>query len=410
MAHDFLVMTSIELTGPLIVLIAVAIFVGGGGGDISRLTEFTPGTPLFAVMAGALLAYYSYVGFETSANIVEEIRNPAKVYPRTLFAALLTAGILYMLVAAASTIAVPVEELADSTGPLLTVIEATGTGIPGWLFSAIALIAVANGALLTMIMASRMAYGMAHQGLLPAALGRVLAKRGTPWVAIIVTTIVTIVLTFTGGLAILAGTVVVLLLFVFLSTNIVLGALSCLALMAQQGWDVWLRAGILIAVGAVLFLGSKLWRRQAAGLGGGPTDVVDAAPAPLVLDADVDVDLLIVGGPTHAFSMSTTSTRESAKQQGAAHIPAGGIREWIAAHPSPRRAILVATFDTRVVSPRLPGSAAKKAMKRLVALGYRPIVRPETFGVHGYSGPVAEGELERARRWGAELATLVPAD
>jgi hypothetical protein len=74
---------------------------------------------------------------------------------------------------------------------------------------------------------------------------------------------------------------------------------------------------------------------------------------------------------------------------------------------SPGRAVPVATFDTRVVSPRLPGSAAKKSMKRLVALGFRPVAKPETFGVHGYSGPVADGELERARRWGMELAGLV---
>ncbi len=46
-------------------------------------------------------------------------------------------------------------------------------------------------------------------------------------------------------------------------------------------------------------------------------------------------------------------------------------------------------------------------MKRLVALGFRPVAKPETFGVHGYSGPVADGELERARRWGMELAGLV---
>jgi hypothetical protein len=146
----------------------------------------------------------------------------------------------------------------------------------------------------------------------------------------------------------------------------------------------------------------------AAGLGEGRVDVVSAAAEPTALDADVD--LLVVGGPTHAFSMSTERTRESAKQQGAEHIPSRGIREWIEAHQSPRRAIAVATFDTRVVSPRLPGSAAKKAMKRLVALGYRPIAEPETFGVHGYTGPVADGELERARRWGAELRRLVPAD
>jgi hypothetical protein len=147
-------------------------------------------------------------------------------------------------------------------------------------------------------------------------------------------------------------------------------------------------------------------REIASGLGGVTTDVVDAATAPEALAADVD--LLIVGGPTHAFSMSTERTREAAKQQGATRIPARGIREWIASAESPRRAIPVATFDTRVVSPRLPGSAAKKAMKRLVALGFRPVAAPETFGVHGYSGPVADGELERAGRWGAELARLVP--
>ena len=151
----------------------------------------------------------------------------------------------------------------------------------------------------------------------------------------------------------------------------------------------------------------QIAREVAAGIGGERTDVVDAASAPAAL-AD-DVDLLVVGGPTHAFSMSTEATRESARQQGAVHIPASGIREWIEAHPSPGRDVPVATFDTRVVSPRLPGSAAKKAMKRLVALGFRPIAKPETFGVHGYSGPVADGELERARRWGTELARLLPA-
>ena len=76
----------------------------------------------------------------------------------------------------------------------------------------------------------------------------------------------------------------------------------------------------------------------------------------------------------------------------------------------PRRAVPVATFDTRVVKPRLPGSAAKKAMKKLVARGFRPAAKPETFGVHGYGGPIADGEVERARAWGAELAVLGPLD
>ncbi len=146
----------------------------------------------------------------------------------------------------------------------------------------------------------------------------------------------------------------------------------------------------------------QLAREVAAGLGLESTDVVDAVSAPAMLEDDVD--LLVVGGPTHAFSMSTDKTREAAQQQGAENIPRRGIREWIASLASPGRDIRVATFDTRVTSPRLPGSAAKKAMKRLVALGFRPAAKPHTFGVHGYSGPVADGELERARRWGEELA------
>ncbi|MCW4386350.1 APC family permease [Salinibacterium sp. SYSU T00001] len=279
------VMTAIELTGLLIVLICVAVFVGGGNGDPGRLTEFNPNTtPFLAVMAGALLAYYSYVGFETSANIVEEIRDPARVYPRTLFAALITAGVLYMLVAAASTITLAPEELADSTGPLLAVVEETGVAMPSWLFSAIALIAVANGCLLTMIMASRLTYGMAKQHLLPAPLGRVLPRRGTPWVSIIVTTIVAMALTFTGDLSTLANTVVLLLLFVFLSTNVavlvlrrdkvehkhftvwrvipVLAVLSCIGLMTQQSGEVWLRSLILLGVGVVLYFATRWWTKR----------------------------------------------------------------------------------------------------------------------------------------------------
>jgi hypothetical protein len=150
----------------------------------------------------------------------------------------------------------------------------------------------------------------------------------------------------------------------------------------------------------------QLAREIAEGIGADTVDVVDAASAPPAIEDDVD--LLVVGGPTHAFSMSTASTRESARQQGATRIPAGGIREWIERLSTPTSSVPVATFDTRVVTPRLPGSAAKKAMKRLVALGFRPAVKPETFGVHGYSGPVADGELERARQWGRTVAGALP--
>jgi amino acid transporter len=251
------VMTLVEVSGLVLVVVLGALVLGRGDGDLGRTVEFAPGVaPASAVLAAALLAYYSFVGFETSANLVEEVRDVRRVYPRALFGSLLAAGAVYVLVGLAASIVLPPDELAASSGPLLEVVRAADAGVPDWLFSAVALIAVANGALLTMIMASRMAYGMAEQRLLPAVLGRVLPNRRTPWVAIAVTTVVAMGLSLVGDLTTLASTVVLLLLFVFLSTNTavlvlrrdpveaehyraptvlpVLGIASCLLLLWQQ--------------------------------------------------------------------------------------------------------------------------------------------------------------------------------
>jgi basic amino acid/polyamine antiporter, APA family len=282
-----MVMTVIELSGLIIVIVAVAVMVGGGRGEVGRITQFPDGSvPAMAILGGAIVAYYSFVGFETSANVAEEIRNPSKVYPAALFGALVTAGVVYALVGIASAIALPANELSESSGPLLAVVSASGVNVPDWLFSAIALIAVANGALLTMIMSSRLAYGMAEHGLLPSVLNRVLPQRRTPWVAIVATTVVAMVLTLVGDLSTLAETVVLLLLFVFISTNVavlvlrrdavehdhfrvwtfvpVLGVLSCVLLLTQQTATVWLFGAILLAVGAVLYLAARAATRRSA--------------------------------------------------------------------------------------------------------------------------------------------------
>jgi len=282
-----MVMTVIELSGLLIVIVAVAVMVGGGRGEVDRITQFPDGSvPAMAILGGAIVAYYSFVGFETSANVAEEIRNPSKVYPAALFGALVTAGVVYALVGIASAIALPANELSESSGPLLAVVGASGVNVPDWLFSAIALVAVANGALLTMIMSSRLAYGMAEHGLLPSVLNRVLPQRRTPWVAIVATTVVAMVLTLVGDLSTLAETVVLLLLFVFISTNVavlvlrrdavehdhfrvwtfvpVLGVLSCVLLLTQQTATVWLFGAILLAVGAVLYLAARAATRRTA--------------------------------------------------------------------------------------------------------------------------------------------------
>jgi APA family basic amino acid/polyamine antiporter len=282
------VMTIIELSGLVIVIVVVAVMLGRGDGDVTRVSEFAAGTnPALATLGAAIIAYYSFVGFETSANVAEEIRNPRKVYPAALFGALITAGVAYVLVGLAASAALPADKLAGSSGPLLDVVAASGVGIPEWVFSLIALVAVANGALLTMIMASRLSYGMAKQNLLPDVLGRVLPVRRTPWVAIVATTGVAMILTAIGDLSLLAETVVLLLLFVFISTNVavlvlrrdkvehnhfrvwtvvpILGVASCILLLTQQSAQVWLFGAVLLAVGVVLFLLARFSQKRAAG-------------------------------------------------------------------------------------------------------------------------------------------------
>ncbi|WP_203135239.1 APC family permease [Microbacterium sp. JZ31] len=279
------VMTIIELSGLVIVVVAVGLLLAGGGGDVSRVLQPPTETAVpLAVLSGAIIAYYSFVGFETSANVIEEVRDPSRSYPRALFGSLLVAGAVYLLVGLASAVAMPADELTGSSAPLLDVVEASGVSLPGWLFSLIALIAVANGALLTMIMASRLAYGMADRGLLPSVFARVLPNRRTPWVAIIATTVVAMLLTLLGDLAMLAETVVLLLLFVFLAANVavlvlrrdkvehehfrvwtvvpVLGVGSCILLLTQQDGEVWLFGGALILLGVVLYALARITRRR----------------------------------------------------------------------------------------------------------------------------------------------------
>jgi hypothetical protein len=117
------------------------------------------------------------------------------------------------------------------------------------------------------------------------------------------------------------------------------------------------------------------------------------------------VDLIVLGGPTHAFSLSRPSTRADAVKQGApTDRAARGLREWLGGLPKGPHSELVATFDTRVERVRhLPGSAAKKAAKLAHALGYTPVAH-ESFYVADIAGPLLSGELDRAREWGQSLA------
>lgn len=121
------------------------------------------------------------------------------------------------------------------------------------------------------------------------------------------------------------------------------------------------------------------------------------------------VDLVVLGGPTHAFSMSRPETREDAVRQGARPaVAARGIREFLGDSRAQGWHGPVATFDTRVAKVRhLPGSAARRAAALARRQGHQLIADPESFYVSDIHGPLLAGELERARDWGRRLGAAV---
>lgn len=130
---------------------------------------------------------------------------------------------------------------------------------------------------------------------------------------------------------------------------------------------------------------------------------VDVASAP----ADPgELELLIVGGPTHAFGLSRPATRASAAEQGGTAGGEVGVREWLAGLPRPQRPTRAACFDTRVRKPFPVGSAARGIRRRLRRLGF-DVTERRSFVVGGTPGPLADGEVERAREWGAALAASI---
>ena len=132
-------------------------------------------------------------------------------------------------------------------------------------------------------------------------------------------------------------------------------------------------------------------------------DLVEVGQAPTSIDAD----LVVAGGPTHAFSMSRSNTRQSAGEQadGRGLVSRGqGIREWLDEAGPGLRGTPVATFDTKVMKVHLPGSAAKAAQRRLRHFGARMVSPAHHFNVLGTTGPLGDGEVTRAREWGSELA------
>jgi APA family basic amino acid/polyamine antiporter len=216
-----MVLTAVIVVGLLVVVGVGAWSLTRGDGDLARLTTTPSGGSVWplAVLGGASLAFFAFVGFEDTAQVVEETRRPARAYPVALGAGIAVTLVLYLLVSASTGVVVAPDDLGGSTAPLVAVVE-RGSALPGWTVAAIAVVALTNTALLQLVAASRLLYGMSRRELLPPALRTVDPRRRTPVVGIAVVGVVAAVLAMTGGLATLADTTVLLLLTVFVLVNL----------------------------------------------------------------------------------------------------------------------------------------------------------------------------------------------
>jgi amino acid transporter len=218
------------------------------------------------------------VGFEDSVNMAEETRDPVRIFPRIMLLGLTITAVIYVLVAICSVALVPPAELGEGEAPLLKVVQTGAPEFPLGVFAVISMCAVANSALINMLMASRLLYGMAQDGTLPLALGKV-GERRTPWVAIMFTTALTVGLIAFADLRSLGGTTSLLLLVVFTVCNAavlvlrrdkvehkhfraptfapVLGVVVCAFLaspLSQRDSQDYVVAGWLMAAGVALWL------------------------------------------------------------------------------------------------------------------------------------------------------------
>jgi APA family basic amino acid/polyamine antiporter len=258
------ILTTVEVVA-LAIVIGVGIFaISSGDGDLSRMTVFESpeGKGMFlAVTAATSIAFFAMVGFEDSVNMVEETENPERIFPRVMLTGLGIAVILYMLVAISVVSVLTSDEivkLVEEESP--TLVAVVSQGAPDFpidkLFPFLACFAVANTALINMLMASRLLYGLANQDVLPRTLGKVSPNTRSPWAAVIFSTLLALGLIYyvanrpdSDVVLNLASVTALLLLGVFTVVNV-----ACLALRVDGRESRFKSPGYTPALAAVLCL------------------------------------------------------------------------------------------------------------------------------------------------------------
>ncbi len=215
------VITAVELGGLLLVVAVAGDSLATLPARAAELAPRADAAVWAGVFAASLLAFYAFIGFEDMVNMAEEVRDVRRTLPRAIAITLVVTMLLYVLLGLVAVLAVPPEELARAGAPLVEIYQRGGGRFPA-LLSGIGVVAMLNGALIQIIMASRVLYGLASQGEIPAVLARVHPRRRTPHVATGVAGGLVLVLALGFPLAALARATSLLTLSVFALVNLAL--------------------------------------------------------------------------------------------------------------------------------------------------------------------------------------------
>ena len=205
-----MVMTFVEVAGLIIVMVIGIWFIAQGDADFGVLADISvSGNPALAVLAGIAFSFFAMTGFENTANVAEETIDPHRAFPRSLVGGMVVAGTVYVLVSMAAALTVPVDQLASSDAALLEVVKQGilpfSTDLMTTLFSIIALIAITNTTLVTIVTQPRILYGMAKEDVVPGVFAKIHATRRSPWVGLLFSAAVVAALLITGTIVLEAG-------------------------------------------------------------------------------------------------------------------------------------------------------------------------------------------------------------
>ena len=173
------------------------------------------------IYVGAVLSFYAFIGFEDMVDVAEEVKDVQRNLPLAILLTLGITTLIYLVLMVTAVLSVPPAELAVSGAPLAFLYE-HHSGEKGIAISVIGLFAIINGALIQMIMASRVIYGMGSRGQLPAFLATVSQRTRTPLVATTLVTMIVLSFALIGGLASLAEATSVIMLTIFSMVNLAL--------------------------------------------------------------------------------------------------------------------------------------------------------------------------------------------